>query len=385
MTVRFKPTPRELRSLLLYLIDWIFVGGTAIVAFAFGKLTPNLRPFSIDDATISYSYQEHTKIPTWLLAVLSTIVPGVFIALSVLLLPQSRGGKLKIRLWQLNTAWLGLGVAIAAAMLVTNGMKNLVGKHRPDLISRCAPDPERLASGGLSVVNRYLFDVEICTSWGGVSEAGLGRDELLDGFRSWVSGHTSISYAGLTYLTIFLSFHFPKPRGFGRFNNTSEPQAPKKSSHLPIPLLLVLSVPVLLATYVATTRYSDYRHHGVDVIFGSLLGVGMAILGWTCYGSRTTNGAQGFGGFSRKRTNRRCGDLELGRQQPTATDQSTYLDAQAEVQPNGEGEAAKGGDSIEAPGQLIEGVSKGALQLREMSLSISTIDGPEDAYRRKSN
>lgn len=161
------------------------------MAFAFGKLAPNIRPFSIDDPAISYPYQEHAKIPTWLLAVLSTIVPGVFIALTVFLLPKNRVEKLKIRLWQLNTAWLGLGVALAASMLVTNGMKNLIGKHRPDFISRCAPDPERLASGNFSVVNRYLFGVGICTSWDGVSEAGLGRDELLDGFRSWVSGHTS--------------------------------------------------------------------------------------------------------------------------------------------------------------------------------------------------
>ena len=82
--------------------------------------------------------------------------------------------------------------------------------------------------------------------------------------------------------------------------------------------------------------------------------------------------------------NCRCGDLELGRQQPTTTGQSTYL---AEVPLGSEGEAAKGGNSVEAPGQLgstTEGESKGALQLREMSLSISTLDGPEDANQRKS-
>ena len=146
-------------------------------------------------------------------------------------------------------------------------------------------------------------------------------------------------------------------------------------------------MPILLATYVATTRYSDYRHHGVDVIFGALLGVGAAILGWTWYGSRATNGARGFGGFSRERASCRCGDLEFGQQQTAPTDQSTYLGAQAEVLPGGEGEAAIGRNSMEAPGQLgntTEGESKGALQLREMSLSISTIDGPEDANRRKS-
>jgi len=381
MAIQFKPTPRELRSLLLYLIDWIFVGGTAIVAFAFGKLTPNLRPFSIDDPTISYPFQEHPKIPTWLLAILSTIVPAVFIALSVFLLPKNRTEKLKTRLWLLNTAWLGLGVALTAAMLVTDGMKNLVGKPRPDLISRCAPDPERLASGNFSIGDRYLFGVGICTSWDGVSRAGLGIDELHDGFRSWVSGHTSLSFAGLTYLTIFLSVHLLKPRGFGPFDNTL---AQRKSFHPPTPLLLVASVPILLAIYVATTRFSDYRHHGVDIIFGLLVGVGTAILGWTWYGSRTTHGARGFGGFSRERMNCRCGDLELGRQQPTTTGQSTYL---VEVPLGSEGEAAKGGSSVEAPGQLgstTEGESKGALQLREMSLSISTLDGPEDANQRKS-
>ncbi|KAF8421985.1 phosphatidic acid phosphatase type 2/haloperoxidase [Tirmania nivea] len=361
MAVRFKPTPRELKSLLLYLIDWIFVGGTALVAFAFGKLTPNLRPFSIDDPIISYPYQEHAKVPTWLLAILSTIIPGVFITLSIFLLTQSHAEKLKTRLWQLNTAWLGLGVALAAAMLITNGMKNLVGKHRPDLISRCAPDPERLESENFGVGNRYLFGVGICTSWDGISEAGMGRNELLDGFRSWVSGHACISFAGLTYFTIFLSFHPLKPRGFGPFNNGPALQTSKKGSHPPTPLLLVLSVPILLAIYVSTTRYSDYRHHGVDVIFGSLIGVGTAILGWAWYGSRTTNRARGFGGVSRKRTNCRCGDLELGQQQTTVTDQNTYLGAQTEVPPGGEGEVAKGSSSAEASGQFgntTEGESK---------------------------
>jgi len=140
-------------------------------------------------------------------------------------------------------------------------------------------------------------------------------------------------------------------------------------------------VPVLLAAYAATTRYSDYRHHGVDIIFGSLLGVGTAVLGWTWYGPRSINGARGFGSFIR------CDDLELGQQQTAITGQDTYFDTQAKLPPGGERGAAKGDNSTEAPGQLgntTEGESKGALQLREMSLSISTLDGPEDVNQRKS-
>lgn len=93
----------------------------------------------------------------------------------------------------LNTSWLGLGVALAAAMLVTDGLKNLVGKPRPDLISRCAPDLGRLTNDNVRVgiSYKYLYNVEICTSWDGVTEAGIGKSKLLDGFRSWVSGHAS--------------------------------------------------------------------------------------------------------------------------------------------------------------------------------------------------
>lgn len=94
----------------------------------------------------------------------------------------------------LNTAWLGLGVALASAMLVADGMKNLVGKPRPDLLSRCEPDPEKLASGNFSIGGHYMFGVEICTTWTGTTESGLNKDDLMDGFRSWVSGHASSKF-----------------------------------------------------------------------------------------------------------------------------------------------------------------------------------------------
>lgn len=74
-------------------------------------------------------------------------------------------------------------------MLITDGMKNLVGKPRPDLISRCEPDPERIASGNYTIANG-LFGAAVCTSWTSISENGIAKDELLDGFRSWVSGHS---------------------------------------------------------------------------------------------------------------------------------------------------------------------------------------------------
>lgn len=39
-------------------------------------------------------------------------------------------------------------------------------------------------------------------------------------------------------------------------------------------------LPIGAATYIASTRYSDFRHHGFDILFGALLGF---ILAWASF------------------------------------------------------------------------------------------------------
>ena len=62
----------------------------------------------------------------------------------------------------------------------------------------------------------------------------------------------------------------------------SSPPPPRLPPHHtaaapPTYLLILPLVPVTIATYVASSRYSDFRHHGFDIIFGSLLG---AVIAW---------------------------------------------------------------------------------------------------------
>ena len=42
-----------------------------------------------------------------------------------------------------------------------------------------------------------------------------------------------------------------------------------------LPLILIA-----LATYVAATRYSDFRHHGFDILFGTIMGTAIS---WTSF------------------------------------------------------------------------------------------------------
>lgn len=123
----------------------------------------------------------------------------------------------KRKLWELHAGWLGLGLSVASAWFITQGMKNLFGKPRPDLLARCQPDLANVAQyvvGGIANVssNGQLVSAAICKN--------TDDAVLQDGFRSFPSGHASSSTAGLLYLSLFIAskfaitFPFLAPAGY---------------------------------------------------------------------------------------------------------------------------------------------------------------------------
>ena len=48
----------------------------------------------------------------------------------------------------------------------------------------------------------------------------------------------------------------------------------------PLYLFVLPLVPFCVAIYISSTRYSDFRHHGFDIIFGSLMGF---VLAWAAF------------------------------------------------------------------------------------------------------
>jgi hypothetical protein len=134
--------------ILSYVFDWIIIVAAAVVAAVFSTITPNKRPFSLNNAEISYPFVTKEKISTATLVICGLVAPAAIIFIVCLFLvpgptvPKSTPKALiwRRKLWEWHTGWLGLGLSLAAAFLITNGMKNLFGKPRPDLLSRCNPD-----------------------------------------------------------------------------------------------------------------------------------------------------------------------------------------------------------------------------------------------------
>lgn len=99
------------------------------------------------------------------------------------------------KLWEWNIGWMGLALSLATAFMITQGMKLMFGKPRPDLLSRCQPNLDRIGEFLVNPVvknvlpqnpNWVLVTSGICTN----PDTSRGG-ELMDGFKSFPSGHSS--------------------------------------------------------------------------------------------------------------------------------------------------------------------------------------------------
>jgi membrane-associated phospholipid phosphatase len=84
---------------------------------------------------------------------------------------------------------MGLGLSLGLTFVFIQGMKNAIGKPRPDLLDRCKPDA---ANYRKYIVADYAAVAGFNPQWVLVSDAicTTTDDALLnDGFRSFPSGH----------------------------------------------------------------------------------------------------------------------------------------------------------------------------------------------------
>ncbi|KAG8931424.1 hypothetical protein FRC02_002758 [Tulasnella sp. 418] len=152
--------------------------------------------------------------------------------------------------WDWHNSWLGLVLAFGLTGTITNIIKITSGRPRPDMLARCLPRPD---SANAAVFG--LVDSSICTQ--------TDENIMKDAFRSFVSGHSSLAFSGLGFLTFYLSgkMHLFDRRG----------HALKSWISL---------TPLVGATLIGISRTMDYRHHWQDVLIGGLLGLTLA---YFCY------------------------------------------------------------------------------------------------------
>ncbi|KAF4595716.1 putative DPP1-diacylglycerol pyrophosphate phosphatase [Ophiocordyceps camponoti-floridani] len=217
-----------------YMSDY---AGLALLGIGLGLLatfvTPFHRMFSVNDLAISFPHAEHERVPTsW------AIIAALIFPLLVFVCHGCRFGHSQ-------ALYLSFTVAIMLTGFLTEVVKDAVGRPRPDLLARCRLKKDAKLDG--------LVTIEVCD---------LPHDRKLhEGWRSFPSGHSSFSFAGLGFLSLFFAgqLHLFSQAGNRDLCRT----------------LLCLS-PLIGAMLIAISRCEDYRHDVYDVCCGSALGMFIA-------------------------------------------------------------------------------------------------------------
>lgn len=252
--------------------------------------------FSLQDPSISYPLKPDL-VSNAVLYVASVVIPAILMALICLIIVPSisdarsfpKGTLWKRKLWEWHSAWLGLALSTLGAIAITSGLKVLAGKPRPHLLNVCDPDlsPESIARwrvGGLGTdLNSsvpIMVTFHICRN--------TDASQIKNAFASWPSGHSSTSWSGLFYFTLFICAKFGLRIPFLRTPATtgSPSRGPEPRSQAAAPpayLILLAWIPVGGALFISISRWFDYRHHGIDIFSGAALGIFCAWISFHFY------------------------------------------------------------------------------------------------------
>ncbi|KIW29780.1 uncharacterized protein PV07_05568 [Cladophialophora immunda] len=202
-------------------------------------LEPVQQMFRLDDHAIQYPYASVQRVSSRENTLIAGAVPLLVLVIWAII---ARPGVHKA-----HVTILGLFFSVYLTSLITDIIKSAIGRPRPDLISRCQPKP---GTPGYALVT-----IAVCTQ--------PDLRTLLDGWRSFPSGHSSWAFSGLGYLSLFLAgqMHVFRPR-------------------TDLASILLFLAPLVCAALVAMSRLADYRHDIWDVSSGSLLGL---VIAYTTY------------------------------------------------------------------------------------------------------
>ncbi|XP_068636560.1 lipid phosphate phosphatase 2-like isoform X2 [Aristolochia californica] len=208
--------------------DWIILLLLGVIIVILNVIHPFYRFVGVDMMPdLKYPLKGNT-VPFWAVPMIALLLPfAVFIAFYVY----------RSDVYDLHHAILGV---------ITDSIKDAVGRPRPDFFWRCFPD-------GKAVYHNVTGNV-ICHG---------DESVIKEGHKSFPSGHTSWCFAGLAFLALYLS---GKIRAFDRRGHVAK--------------LCIVFLPLLIASLVGVSRVDDYWHHWQDVFAGGLLGTVVACF---CY------------------------------------------------------------------------------------------------------
>ncbi|TVU35629.1 hypothetical protein EJB05_17529, partial [Eragrostis curvula] len=210
--------------------DWAALLLLAAVEVGLNVIQPFHRFVGADMLTdLRYPLKSNT-VPVWAVPIYAVIGPMVIFTFYFVR---------KRNAYDLHHAILGILFAVFITGVLTDAIKDAVGRPRPDFFWRCFPD-------GKAVFDKITTEV-MCHGIPSV---------VKEGYKSFPSGHSSWSFSGLGFLSWYLA---GKLTLFDRRGHIAK--------------LCIVLMPLLIAVMIAISRVDDYWHHWQDVFAGAVLAI----------------------------------------------------------------------------------------------------------------
>ncbi|KAJ0094839.1 hypothetical protein Patl1_15089 [Pistacia atlantica] len=223
--------------LWLHVYDWLILILLGVIEIVLNVIEPFHRFVGKDMmADLTYPMKPNT-IPFWAVPMIGIVLPCIIIYAYYFFRKD---------VYDLHNAILGLLYSTLITGVITDAIKDGVGRPRPDFFWRCFPN-------GTGIYDPVTKNV-MCTG---------DKSVIKEGHKSFPSGHTSWAFAGLGFLALYLS---GKIRVFDRKGHVGK--------------LCLTFLPLLVAALVAVSRVDDYWHHWQDVFGGAIIGITVSTL---CY------------------------------------------------------------------------------------------------------
>jgi len=207
----------------IHIMDWVVVVVLMIIPVIFDWAIPPYKRYIPDkDPSITYPGLADT-VPLWALLVVCFLLPLIFLGIFQI---YYRSGH------DFHHAALSLYYGLGFTFIFTEVIKLSCGRLRPDY-------------------------------W-----ALMDDGQNVQAVLSFPSGHSSLSFAAMTTLSLYM---------MGKFHILS---IPKRSSLLKATISLV---PFILSCYIAISRTRDYHHDFSDILAGAILGSVLSSLAYFLY------------------------------------------------------------------------------------------------------
>ncbi|KAM3693416.1 hypothetical protein ACB098_08G162600 [Castanea mollissima] len=226
----------------IHMHDWLILFLLVVIEVVLNIIEPFHHFVGEEMMTdLKYPLKDNT-IPFWAVPIIAILLPFVIFLIYYFI---------KKDVYDLHHAILGLLFSVLLTGVITDAIKDAVGRPRPDFFWRCFPDGKpafhpTIAGNATAIIS------------GDVMCSGI-KSVIKEGYKSFPSGHTSWSFAGLGFLAWYLS---GKVRAFDRRGHVAK--------------LCIVFLPLLVAALVGVSRVDDYWHHWQDVFAGGLIGTTIA-------------------------------------------------------------------------------------------------------------